>query len=167
METLNRLFFTRRPNRQRSNRAVLSPFRYQMIAPVAVCFMDSSNIWDLIWTTQKGADREQNFGCCQRWRAFRSENVQTNTAIGIYTRTINSRCERNPWRLQWIIGGKVNSQERAPLLGTGTRKPEASMDCHLSVVQIIAYGEGRWVGGGSTTALEDHHRDLQCHYSKL
>ena len=119
-----------------------------------VCFKYSGDFWHervvRIGITQEWADGEQYFGDGERRRPLRPEDVQADAAVGIDVRVVDPRGEGHLGRLERVVRGEMDGQEKDSSL---VRTLGRSHDGRLPMEQIVADRTGAALGGGIPTQV--------------
>jgi hypothetical protein len=73
---------------------------------------DREQDWRILDTDPYVRTIEPTFRDGKCWRPLISQNVKTNTAVGIDVGVVDASGEVNLRRLEWIVGGKCDTQEK-------------------------------------------------------
>ena len=85
-------------------------------AGLLVRLENSGDLWDQrivgVWITEERADREEDLADGEGGRPLGPQDVQTDGAIGVNVRVVNTGGEGELWRLEWVIRWEVYIEEK-------------------------------------------------------
>lgn len=140
----------------RSNSILACPFASRRLVPWTVRLVDVCDLGHQrvirVGVCEHGADREQDFRDCESGAPLVPQDVQTNTAIGVDVGVINARGEVDLGRLEWVVRGEVDGEEKDT---SGVWRVGRTHDSCLPVEQIISNGASGAGGRGIPAEISE------------
>mmetsp|Transcript_4025 Transcript_4025/g.12001 ORF Transcript_4025/g.12001 Transcript_4025/m.12001 type:complete len:201 (+) Transcript_4025:1624-2226(+) len=93
---------------------------------------------------QQRTDRKQHLGDRERGRPLALQDVEADATVAVDVAVVNLRREGHLWRLEGVVGGEVDVQEKDAAL---IRRLLRAHNGGLPVKEVVAHG-ARAAGGG-------------------